>query len=744
MGGGSSKNDYKAENDPAPFFNEDTHSEPIPIDYKPGAGEYEYFAKNFGFFFPPPDSPVRELCETVKHYEDVQWGILAYSGWMMQLYLHIKKGYRVGIPYLANAPKMVGGKNVMIPQMPPLRWRHLQHYQEDGKGWYIGTLAIYRAIQTQIGEFASDDSINKYFDVMIKERPNTQEGQNKMDAFMMIAKRIYNEKLQQANWHEREPRLNADQAQESNAPLLLDYSGNDHVSKIQSCWGLKGSMHVAFPTMWYRYKDDIYGDGRETDSEMAIFGFPRLHKDFFTNDKGFVCSPAFFGGLTSLFNQPPAAMLANSKLFISKFGFQESYWCKNPLSARFKEAHAWMVAENRWNDMRGWIMTNFPNMLAFYVEWPSSGNHTSFLNVMGLLIYGRVSYWMNSAIGKNNEMIWKDKLIPYVPGHDTGDVWGGKDHGGDAQEIGFIAKNTNDKGQVTSTIEKKPDGTRVAISFNPDTGKKIAIERIDKDLKPITNIKIDWDYPISIERPFVMLSDSMNKIRDLWKQSHLGILGGSGIDWVEQGIPSSPNLAIPPKDMTTLPDAEYIKHVFNFMRNNPLPKPTTPSIFQESWLSKTFHYVYSLEDGQDDWNVACNKQWNFYLIWVEANVNAQGKEGYVRPGKVIGSNSTGSEIFNSVPDTGILDSAYRNVGGDRNVKLIHIAFLGLTTIFGDQWWKDIINFLSDTFDLVIELLRKLTDFVIQHAGGIAIIAAVILGGVFLFSLVGDEAKKLVG
>jgi hypothetical protein len=730
---------YLAANDIRPFFDYSLGVADLDLIKKSSADAFGFAFNLSNYAFPCPDNPVRELPETQGAYSEYSkknldytvYGASLYANWLLACYDHIKRGERVGIPYLDNTPRKMGFQlgqpkeyPELKPNLPPLRLRHWENVFIEGRNWYIGTYAMMFHIRQLLGFNASYDVCNNFFDAVIRNTRNTNdfaktdsgpivEFMQKIDVFITT----FGEK---DNPHPDIPwstTYNSDQSPYCVAPLLLKYKDENIVQQIYfGVWGKKAKMQCAFPTLWYPYKDSIYGDGKQTDPEFAIFGFPRLHEDFV---RGTV---QCFTLLTSQVTHP------GDQLIIDTWKMREEFPDYFPSfdfndKGKIKAIHDWMVSNSRWTNMRAFILNTFPDLLNFYyIEWSQfeASHHLPYLDVMGILIYRHVAKWMlpPNQGDSVNLVKWK----------------------------GYIPKNTPTKEEVIlkglkdffAPYEEKPD-TETIGTLTPK-----GHENIHNNLTPI-EVDPYFEFPdlkFKFLRPSVFQSQQMYELRDEWMKSY-NALWGSGEEWTQHSIfKNIGTLPARPKDMKDLSDQDYMRFVIQFMQNNPLQKPIIPSTLKAAWAA--LKNIFNDKQVETGWSTSCRKQWLLYMIWVEANVNAIGKEGYKAPGELISWERDGiSGVKNVCPDIGIC-APFANHEEAQNFG--HMLTFGLTFVMGDEWWKDILDMLKDTFDVIIDILRRIAKFIGDHLPEIGlslgIIAAVALGGYFVFQVVGAEGRKL--
>jgi hypothetical protein len=190
-------------------------------------------------------------------------------------------------------------------------------------------------------------------------------------------------------------------------------------------------------------------------------------------------------------------------------------------------------------------------------------------------------------------------------------------------------------------------------------------------------------------------------------------------------------------------DAEFDQLCINFMFANALPNPTYPNFLQrvynilESTLStSTESYLHDLSESTDYGKVV-HKQWFFYLLWVQKNVLTSKKEGYVKPGGIIPTKSTGPDpILNIYPDFGVLSNPTNTPPTVFKLMIGLIQF-----VFGDAWYTAIKDLLKTTFDFLLAALDYLLEEVLPALPWkwIGIAAAVIVGGKIGFDYLEKKA-----
>ena len=106
---------------------------------------------------------------------------------------------------------------------------------------------------------------------------------------------------------------------------------------------------------------------------------------------------------------------------------------------------------------------------------------------------------------------------------------------------------------------------------------------------------------------------------------------------------------------------------------------------------------------------------------------------------MIAYNDKGKSVINAYPDTGIL-----NPLSDYNIveKVIHFSFLGLSTLFGDVWWTELINLMKDTFNWVIQTLRDFWDKYKDDISKWLLIGGVVLvGGLLTYDYADEKIRQ---
>ncbi len=790
---------YQAAFDKAPFY--DWEKDGVLQSDASDDQLYPFFYNFFTAFFFKPEKAKKELCETDAHYlsytQDYGFGDYAskdmysntYNKWIWQCYIHIRRGYRVGIPYLQNKPHIVDGKDQMKPNLPPLRYRHQKSYLVNGVSYYPGTIVLVELMKRSAGKPLTNDACNFLFDQMVRNMSlSTVENEYKkfsapyfevfhiLDGLQKDNPALRNKVGYPEEWNE-------DHSLSSNDIILQGFPTSDELSKIQKMWGTEGHMKCTFPTMWYRFKDNIIGDGSKVDVDYAqhMIGFPRLHEDFHSNDGAAV---HFKGGLTSLHDKPSDELLASAWECIGRFG-QENYHIEFSKKKR-DEMHTWLVKDDHWQRMQSWLLKNEPEILFFYyTQWSQyeASHHIEYSSVIVFLIYRHVAKWMITPIGEEKVVRWKNSIqveLDKMPKWEwlawlaVGETYERTDnmgklmdryirdseeqitdytYGDDGKFVKYVfnvrrktLQTYDEKGKPKTDVQFHEDGSKTLIGYDQKGKAKDPIQ-VDKDGKWTMPLDPSWKIPdskIQLLNPNLystLVGSDVKKssLRELWMESHM-TLGGlkEGVDWVKH-IPYYPNLPIPPNDITTLPPSEYIKYVYNFIKQHPLAMPTMPSIFSnpDGIYCTVEKMLIGEEESESIWTKACHKQWVFYLIWVEANVNACGQPDYVKPGDTFPKkNDKGQPVINQYPNTGILAPYDKN---NSLVKVGHILTLGLTTIFGDAWWNELLNALKDTFDWVIQFFR---DHLPEIGLGLLLVGAGILAFYGIAQFVGEEGRRL--
>lgn len=779
---------YHTKDDPAPFFDFQSGGSIIPEDLQ--NKEYKAFESFFLHLFPKPHDAEVELCETEAHHNQylrqARAGRNPYMKWVFQCWAHIKKGYRVGIPYLKNTPSVA--KQYEKNCAPPLRYQHKWNTTK-GLPSYLGTTILSGVIRSVMAKGnVSNDVCNRFFDAMIYDYAMTPEYQKETQTFMHLLdqSKTFN------NLSVVDMTLNADQNDTSNDILSPYLKPSPSTTKILALWGKKGHMKKAFPTMWYGFRDNLYGDGSKTDPDPFIFGFPRFHESFVPNEiinrydaDGYQnVDPSKY--LYFPIGFPKSHTMPSDKILHDTKQFQERFMAETTSVhfsiARQKDITAWVSTENRWNDMRKYLLDECPDILFFYyLEWSQleANQHIAYSTITVFLIYQKMANWIQGSSQKDLVVKWKDKKeskpssIPkfeWLKPNQTVEQRDGYD-----RLIQKFTRNNND--QIT-VITYKSDGTelsksvfdlekKVAISTNPKGDKTVLIEHpdgastedvyekdektssieYDKSGQEIIMLDETWQIPSSygtrMVNPQLLITPQMLLVREAWKNSHSTAFG-PGLDWIHDSkiLPTSFDLPVPMGKMTDLPPTEYIKHVFNFIKEHPLPKPRMPSVFEDPKYRNKAGKLFGGVIPRSLWEKACDVQWTFYLIWVEANVNAHGNPGYVKPGEVITTNAQGLPVTNQIPDTGIL-APYE--GYEDIATLGHILFLPWTILFGDEWWTQLLGILTKGFDFCIKKLREFWNNVIlpnlPAIGGTAfLIGAVVLLAYGATQFVGEKAR----
>jgi len=427
--GGSVSNDtytqlakYRAGLDPSLFFDPDIGGSITPITTdEPG---YQTFSIAFHKLFPKPNLAERELPETVINYnlfkaKDAQV-LNPYELWLRDYYIHIKHGFRVGIPYLLNAPHLVDGKNTMTVTTPPLRYHHRKNYIVDHIPIYQGTAILRRMLMVKANRTLSNDACNHMFDLIVKNITNTKDFLIEFEkeyqiVFSELKKKqehIYDIQLTSIiSW---DPLINIDQSSTCDS-----FFPGQMPLEVLKVWGKKNHMKVTFPTLWHRYIDNLYGDGKKVDPDYAIIGFPRFHEEFLSS------TAQGLNIITINTAIPSQEILEMTRTFVSVYYMKILQELRKSHSSQvkiIKDAHQWIITDKRWSIMNGWLEANAPHLLPYYyAQWGQfeAANHVEYLGIMGLLVFGHVSIWMHTPTGKSTATLWKDakkeSAIPVQP-----------------------------------------------------------------------------------------------------------------------------------------------------------------------------------------------------------------------------------------------------------------------------------------------------------------------------------------
>jgi hypothetical protein len=599
------------------------------------SSEVQSFLGWFKSIYPKPTTPEKELCESDEHYEKFLTSynqvISDYDQWAFQCFVHIKKGFKVGIPYVKNAPKQENNKITPTPyNLPPVRYRHLENYDLQGSHYHLATYSIRAVIAELLGRWTSEDVANKYFDEVI--RNSTYD--SRVGSSIQELREKVTMKMVQLNQNQHvNVGINADQ-------VGIDYPARAPAgSPIYKVWGKKGEMKKAFPTMWLKFRNNVYGDGTKTDPETwPILGFPRLHEDFING--------GIFGFNTrkSQLPKPIDLIFSDTKEFKNRFDYKTIISNIMQPKTIIKPIVSWLQEDHRFQRMEVWLREVFPDMMPFYYIDPSQQNHhLEWKNVMGCLLYGFISSWI------------QDTTEPF-------------------------------KDQI---IEK---------------------ENTDVEVK-------SYSYS-QVKRKRAFESKQMEDIKEAWKMSYESIFKLVATKEWTDFIP--PNPSVEGLDPFKSTDEEFSKMVFNFMSLYPLPKPQAPGILNKS-----------------SWDNLIDLQWGAYLVWIETNINARGKPGYVLPGEIITINSKKQNVFNIAPN--IVLKPFE--GHEKLIQLWQIATPLWTLLFGDRPWTLIIDALKDTFELAIDALRKLYEHLPEIGLGLFLIGGVLLVGYGASQYIGEKAKE---
>ncbi len=679
---------YLAKNDTRSFFDIEKGFPVLSVQWDDWSKQrFKRFLDFFLGNFPMPPMAKKELSETEDQYNlfsDLYRQFQnPYLKWAEQCYLYILKGYRVGIPYLKNI------QGELKPNLPPLRYRHWEDMEMDGSLSFYGTIKLVTGIRKVLGFNASHDVCNNYFDYVIRnegKRADLWLDVMKTSNVVSFSHPVFN--------------YNADQSWICNAALLTNSVSPTIKNEIYKLWGTKSDIGVNFPTMWYPRGNNLYGDGSKTDPYFAIKGFPRFHEDF-QNNKISVNL-----GLTSEYDKPGQEILKDVHDFFTR---SEPFKLSDKQS--ILKINSWYSENNRWNKMRKWLLDNCPEMLFYYYsEWSqkNASHHIDYLQAIGAMIYTYVASWM----------VTPTKGFDFVPWYNQ------------------MKKPSKDKSDSSYNPASDPHPDKGALSLavkQPDGSYRWEIAEKDIRYKPP-----DYGKRSQVPRLQSLYSKQMLDLRDLWRDSWTGYFSTN--TWIDK-IPIFPNVVEifteNFNNMLKVSEEEYVQHGFNFIKEYPLASPIMPPGYVR-------HEVYSYDtEKYKVWLNACNKQWDFYMIWVASNINAVGKPGYIKPNsnEAIAHNAAGRPIYNQIPDIGILDPIQ---GLDTLKKIGHILTFGLSEIWGDSWWNELLNFLKATFDWLVDKLYEIAKYIGDHipeiGTGLLIFGGILLGGYALSQYVGEEAR----
>lgn len=760
---------YRVENDNAPFYDNKLGGFTLPEDLN--NKEYKAFETFFLKIFPKPHDAEQELCETEgQHREFIKQSHASrnpYAKWVFQCWAHIKKGYRVGIPYLRNTSQKSNLKDEKY-NLPPLRYRHMFN-TVTGTLSYSSTMRLVAAIQaTILHGNVSNDVCNRFFDAMIYDYEPTPEYEKKINKFL--------HDFEVRNVKVTNPDIMMNEDQSPVCQPIMHYTNQKNVMRVLKTWGKAGSMKCAFPTLWYKFRGNLYGDGTKTDPEIMIWDFPRLHDDFQLHQIYFPI------GSTMTQPKPSQLLLDHATEFTELFGLGLQENAATTVAdfpkKRILQMQAWLQKDKHWEIMRAYLLNNCPQVLwYYYLELSQTGvsHHVDYCTATSFMLYRTAAKWMHHSPTiirwKNNEQSpaeipiqgfeWLQpnttQIRPDADGNPS--IQFTRDGANRVTIYNFKTKvttyvdilsktttHTTQNGEVvkhtfnedrTTTITKEKDGQKEVTQMAHD-GKILSVTVIDE-----TWI-IPSDYGLSIVNPNLFESPQMTITRQGWMDSHLTAFG-DGFDWVHDAsiLPTFPDAMQPTSGrLTDLPAYEYIKHVFNFMKEHPLPKPRTPGIFEDPSYRNKLNEMLGTHLAKTTWQRACEVQWAFYLLWIESNINAAANEKYIKPGQLITHNDRGLPVFNQIPDTGIL-APYE--GHEGVAKVGHILFFGLTVVFGDTWWTELIGLLKESFDFCVKELRKLWENVILPnlpaiSGTVLLIGGLALAGYGLSSYIGERAR----
>lgn len=151
------------------------------------------------------------------------------------------------------------------------------------------------------------------------------------------------------------------------------------------------------------------------------------------------------------------------------------------------------------------------------------------------------------------------------------------------------------------------------------------------------------------------------------------------------------------------------------------------------------------------WNEVFTMQYQYYLLWVEANVKVQHDTNWPQPGNGMKDPTTGELIrdsrgdvvINSYPDLGIMDENDQS-GVLYNTLKYTIPFIhGILTFFEGS---DITSFFTDIakeiWNIVLKVLKELLNIVKPALPSLALIGAVVVGGLLAYDFVSTKVEKL--
>ena len=225
--------------------------------------------------------------------------------------------------------------------------------------------------------------------------------------------------------------------------------------------------------------------------------------------------------------------------------------------------------------------------------------------------------------------------------------------------------------------------------YEKDLSDQEAIERDAETPKPNAP---DFHWVGSkVIRQKALETQRMYDLKLAWRKSYIGFVDGD--PW-QNKIPQSQGIIY--DDINQVSDLEYENLIYDFIREYPLPRPYMPDLYQR----------WHIDDPEvSGWIHASNKQWDYYIVWCEANVNARTKEGYIKPGEDFVLSDNSLDIITNMPiNLGILSpfDGFEGVG-----KFFHWVTPVWSFIFGDEWWKFIVDEVLQIFEDVIKKLWQI-------------------------------------
>lgn len=636
------------------------------------------FDRFFNRFFPCPILPERELCEDLKWYENAskENGIFMseITSWRQLNWLYVSQPQlysSVTAPYgstkftitvtFPDKKPVTQETSLQMNEPAMMRMRHFEFKYPGFGGEYIH--GKYQLIQVLCAFYKKENlSEQEYVDMYWKTMRDTQGVGSKRKEFIDFAMNHFDSIAFPIELKNRDQ-----------YPLTKFISR--HSPKLASLrlWGKDGKYQTSFPTLWYKYleKGLVFVDengncsgGSTFDQYPSIPGFPFLQHDFITRD--FQRSV----GVPHDWKKPSESFLK---------------WIVN----NWKREYGYFLLSNRWNKITKQEEVTKKEMIeAVEKNWNE-------LNELGL----------NHHLAQNFYLVIENEhIITLHPNmHDY-----------------ILSLKCLFFNEVCTTIKERETQIK-----NPNYDKNIW-EFWDKTLlKPIykpTKEEISkFPYTSSYQRKYD--KKKLELLKRLWR--HTFYLAIPTTIWTEDetfdDILSSPNEA-----ELTEEEIIYQERLFGFMREYPLPRPLNPGLADNivsklASLAKFFHFdqasemiEYSIDNlwsDHQDFFYKCNHQWDVYVQWCEANVAAQGKEGYVHPNEPIEVKPNGQTIYNTVVNLGVLSVDGTDPPVFFKIPLTITWFASLT--YGEKWYMQVKKYLSEGFNVCIDYLWKIARKVVN-------------------------------